>query len=243
MARGFGPRQVVTLLVLWGWLTPVALVAQSRPRFELGAGVAAVSDSQLPKTTPVSWIAFVERPVNRFLVLVGTVGGENADSDYATTEYYTFTEPCSGTVPNSGVPCTPGGTVQVTRARRGDQTMTQFAVFGGIRVVRAARHFEPFVRFFAGVARVSWHVTLEDLPPGAVPVSPSGPRERGVPGVTSHTSLAVQAGAGLGVRFSDRWQVRVAVEDRRLPDEPRFRHQLQLGAELAVALGSARPSN
>jgi hypothetical protein len=72
-----------------------------------------VSDSQLPKTTPIAWTAFVELPVSRLLALVGKVGRQNANGYYATAEYYTFTERCGGTVPVPGSegPCPPGAAV------------------------------------------------------------------------------------------------------------------------------------
>jgi hypothetical protein len=212
------------------------------PVVEISGGYAALIDSQLPKTTPVAWTAAVAWPLNDRLDLAGEASGQDTRTFYNTSDYYTFTEPCDG-IPNIpiGVPCPPGGTVKVTRGRRGDQEVKVQTFVVGLRFVQRSWRLRPFVHALLGVAHVTWDVTLEDLPVDAVPVPspPGAPNGAGtsVPETTRGNSTAVQVGAGFDSPLWERLSARFAADSRRLLGEPRFKNQFRLSAHLVLALG------
>jgi hypothetical protein len=228
--------------LLTGWFRPTMLMAQVRPSIEIGGGYAALVDSQLPKTTPVAWVASVAWSMTDSVNLVGEVSGQNTHSFYNTSEYYTFTEPCNG-IPNIpiGTPCPPGGTIRVTRGRSGDQDVNMQTGLIGFRFVRRSWRLRPFAHALLGVSRVTWDVTLEELPADAVPVPsssrPSNASGANVPGTTHNTSTVLQVGAGFDVPIWKQLSARFAADGRRLLNEPRFKRQFRLSAHLILALG------
>jgi hypothetical protein len=176
------------------------------------------------------------------VTLVGEASGQDTRTFYNTSDYYTFMEPCNG-IPNIpiGTPCPPGGTVRVTRGRSGDQEVKIQTFLIGPRFVWRSWRLRPFAHALVGVARVTWDVTLEELPADAVPVpsSSGSPSETGasVPGTTHNTSAVLQFGGGFDVPAWKRLSARFAVDHRRLVNEPRFKSQSRLSAHLVVALG------
>jgi len=224
------------------WLRLPLLFAQGRPLIEISGGYAALIDSQLPKTTPVAWVASVGWLMTEGLTLVGEASGQDTRTFYNTSDYYTFTEPCNG-IPNIpiGTPCPPGGTVRVTRGRSGDQEVKVQTFLIGPRLARRFWRLRPFAHALVGIARVTWDVALEELPADAVPVpsSSGSPSDSGaiVPGTTHNTSGVLQFGGGFDVPVWKRLSARFAVDGRRLVNEPRFKSQSRLSAHLVLALG------
>jgi hypothetical protein len=199
-------------------------------------------DSQLPKTTPAAWVASVGWVMTEGVTLAGEASGQDTRTFYTTSDYYTFIEPCNG-IPNIpiGTPCAPGGTVRVTRGRSGDQEVKMQTFLIGPRFARRFWRLRPFAHALVGVARVTWDVTLEELPADAVPVpSSSGLRSESgasLSGTTHNTSAALQFGGGFDVPLWKRLRARFAVDRRRLVNEPRFKSQSRLSAHLVLALG------